>query len=124
MMNFSDAEADFLAEAKLARLSTVDPDGYPHVVPVGFHIDHAGGVIDVGGRQLEATQKFRNVASAGGSAAKVGIVIDDVLPPWQPRCVMVRGLAQIVDRDGSPVIRITPEKIASWGLEEDSSPDS
>ncbi len=118
---FSDAEADFLAEAKLARLATVDPDGYPHVVPVGFHIDHARGVIDIGGRELEATQKFRNVASAGGSAAKVGIVIDDVLPPWRPRCVMVRGLARIVDGDVSPVIRITPEKIVSWGLEDAST---
>ncbi|MDQ3739013.1 MAG: PPOX class F420-dependent oxidoreductase [Actinomycetota bacterium] len=121
MTMFSDAEADFLAEAKLARLATVDPDGYPHVVPVGFHIDHARGVIDIGGRELEATQKFRNVASAGGSAAKVGIVIDDVLPPWRPRCVMVRGLARIVDGDVSPVIRITPEKIVSWGLEDAST---
>lgn len=121
MTTFSDAEADFLAEAKLARLATVDPDGYPHVVPVGFRIDHAQGVIDIGGRDLAVTRKFRNVAAAGGSAAKVGLVIDDVLAPWRPRCVMVRGLARIVERDGSPVIRITPEKIVSWGLEDASA---
>lgn len=122
MTSFSDAEADFMAEAKLARLATTDPDGYPHVVPVGFHVDHARGVIDIGGRDLETTQKYRNVAAAGGSQAKVGVVIDDVLPPWRPRCVMVRGLASIVAHDGSAVIRVVPEKIVSWGLE-DASPD-
>jgi pyridoxamine 5'-phosphate oxidase family protein len=93
------------------------------VVPVGFRIDHANSVIDIGGRELASTQKFRNVASAGGSAAKVGVVIDDVRPPWRPRCVMVRGLARIVEWEGSPVIRITPEKIVSWGLDDASSGD-
>jgi hypothetical protein len=36
---------------------------------------------------------------------------------------MVRGLARIVEWEGSPVIRITPEKIVSWGLDDASSGD-
>jgi len=50
----------------------------------------------------------------------VALVIDDVLPPWRPRCVMIRGTARTIPAratDGA-LIRITPEKIVSWGLDE------
>jgi hypothetical protein len=51
---------------------------------------------------------------------KVALVIDDVLPPWQPRCVMVRGEAEALDEatmaDGGrsgPIIRIHPTQVIS-----------
>jgi pyridoxamine 5'-phosphate oxidase family protein len=47
-----------------------------------------------------------------------------VLPPWQPRCVMVRGdaeaLEEAVSADGKPlgaIIRIHPRQVLSWGLD-------
>jgi pyridoxamine 5'-phosphate oxidase family protein len=54
------------------------------------------------------------------------LVVDDVLPPWQPRAVEVRGQATTLDRGGKvimegfddPIIRISPGRIVSWGLED------
>jgi hypothetical protein len=53
-------------------------------------------------------------------------VVDDVLPPWQPRAVEVRGDAAALEEGGKairegfddPIIRITPRRIVSWGLED------
>jgi pyridoxamine 5'-phosphate oxidase family protein len=53
-------------------------------------------------------------------------VVDDVLPPWQPRAVEVRGEAITLDTGGKaimerfddPIIRIMPRRIVSWGLED------
>jgi pyridoxamine 5'-phosphate oxidase family protein len=52
------------------------------------------------------------------------LVVDDVLPPWQPRAVEVRGQATTLDTGGKairegfddPIIPITPRRIVSWGL--------
>jgi pyridoxamine 5'-phosphate oxidase family protein len=56
-------------------------------------------------------------------------VIDDVLPPWQPRGVEIRGIAQTFATGGQALfgtnyavddalIRITPVQIIGWGLDE------
>jgi pyridoxamine 5'-phosphate oxidase family protein len=44
------------------------------------------------------------------------LVIDDVLPPWRPRGVEVRGQAEAVT-EPQPLIRIHPQRIISWGLD-------
>jgi len=47
---------------------------------------------------------------------RAAIVIDDVLPPWQPRGIEIRGHAEAVP--GPPaMIRIYPTRIISWGLD-------
>lgn len=122
MSAFSAAELAFLAEGgKLGRLATVDAQGQPHVVPVGWNYNPQTDTVDIGGRDLANTKKFRNVRDAG---PKVAIVIDEVLSPWRPRCVQVRGTAEALEqatdsggRPRGPIIRITPTKIVSWGLE-------
>jgi len=121
MSMFSDAELGYLTgEGRLGRLATVDEHGQPHVVPVGWSYNPDLDTIDVGGRDFAATRKFRNVRANG----KAAIVIDDVLPPWRPRCVQVRGTAEALDHatpagggQPAPMIRISPAKIVSWGLE-------
>ena len=119
MATFSDAELDYLlGERRLARLATVDPSGLPHVVPVGWSYNAELGTIDVSGRNFAASRKFRNVRAN----PKAALVVDDVLPPWRPRSVMVQGRAEAVDApDGDPgaqaLIRIFPDRILSWGLE-------
>ncbi len=120
MSMFSDAEVGYLTgEAHLGRLATVDKHGQPHVVPVGWTYNADLGTIDIGGHDLAATQKFRHVRATGRAA----IVIDDVLPPWRPRCVQVLGTAEALDEavpaGGGPptaLIRISPAKVISWGL--------
>ena len=52
----------------------------PQVNPVGFRYDPALGVIDIGGHDLTASKKFRNVA-AGSRAA---LVVDDLVLTRSP----------------------------------------
>jgi pyridoxamine 5'-phosphate oxidase family protein len=118
---FSDAELAYLSERRLGRLATVGADGVPHVVPLGWTYNARLDTIDVGGRDFAETQKFKNVARDG----KVAIVIDDVLPPWRPRFVLVQGTGEALDNataaDGSPtgpIIRIHPTRVISRGLDQ------
>ncbi len=122
MSVFRPAEIEYLASQRLGRLATVGPDGLPHVVPVSFRYNPDADSIDIGGHHFAARKKFRDVQRTGVAA----LVVDDVLPPWQPRAVEVRGAAATLDTGGKaingdfddPVIRITPRRIVSWGLEE------
>ena len=119
---FSDAEIDYLDSQRLGRLATVGTDGMPHVVPVAFRYNADADSIDIGGHDFAKRKKFRDVERTGVAA----LVVDDVLPPWQPRAVEVRGQAvtletggkAIMERFDDPIIRITPRRIVSWGLED------
>lgn len=112
MTVFTKPELDYLlSERRLARVATVGPDGTPHVTPVGWRLDPDDEVVEVSGREFASTKKFRDVAATGTAA----IVIDDVLPPWQPRGVTIRGRAEAVPGD-NPHIRIHPDRVVSWGL--------
>ena len=120
MSVFSDKELDYLAGKRLGRMATIDANGLPHVVPLGWSYNPALDTIDVGGRDFARTKKFRNVRAN----SKVALVIDDVLPPWRPRCVMVRGQAEALEEatsaDGEqlgPIVRIHPGQVISWGLD-------
>lgn len=109
---FTDDELDYLlSERRLARVATVGPDGTPHVTPVGWAYNAGAGVIEVSGRDFAATKKFRDVARNGRAA----VVIDDVLPPWQPRGIEIRGKAEAVT-EPTPMIRIHPTRIIAWGI--------
>lgn len=114
--NFTDAELDYLrgADRRLARLATIGGDGMLHVAPVGYRHDPTHDTIDIGGHSLERTKKFRDIDKDG----RVAVVIDDVLPPWKPRGVEVRGRAELI-RGPEPLIRIHPQRIVSWGIESD-----
>jgi pyridoxamine 5'-phosphate oxidase family protein len=112
---FTKAELRYLAGGRqLGRLATVGADGTPHVVPVAWIYNAARDTIDIGGAELERTKKFRDVARTGRAA----IVIDDLesTDPWHPRAVEVRGQAEAIAMP-TPLIRIHPERIVSWGLE-------
>lgn len=116
---FSEAELAYLRDGgapRLARIATVGEDGTPHVVPVGFSYDPEHGTIDVRGRDLKRSKKYRDVARAGRAA----LVVDDLasVDPWRPRGIEVRGHAETIDAE-PPLIRIHPERIVPWGLEPD-----
>ena len=109
---FSDAELRYLqSERLLGRVATVGKDGTPHVAPVGWSYNADEDTIDIGGRNFAASKKYRDVRRSG----KAAIVIDDVLPPWRPRGIEVRGRADAVE-EPSALIRIHPDRIISWGL--------
>ena len=114
MSVFTEAELRYLAGGRqLGRLATVGADGTPHVVPVGWIYNAARDAIEIGGIELERSKKFRDIASTGRAA----IVIDDLqsTDPWRPRGIEIRGRAEAIPLP-TPLIRIHPERIVSWGL--------
>ena|ERR1022692_2432870 len=84
-MVFTDGELAYLRSQRLGRLATLAGDGTLQNNPVGFSVDEATGVIDIGGRDLGNTRKFRNVAANG----QVAFVVDDIasVDPWIVRCL-------------------------------------
>ena len=116
MSVFRTSEIEYLAGGRqLGRIATVGADGTPHVVPVAFIYNAVRDTIDIGGYELEATKKFRDVARTGRAA----IVIDDLAStdPWHPRGIEVRGRGEAIALP-TPLLRIHPERIVSWGLEQ------
>ncbi len=71
------------------------------------------------------TKKLRDVQRTG----RASIVIDDVLPPWQPRMIEVRGSAAVIPSGGKAfgerfedtIVRIHPTRIISFGTESGES---
>lgn len=123
-MIFSQPEIDYLTSQRMARLATQQPNGTLQVNPVVFWYNAELETIDIGGRAMADTQKFRNVADNGRAA----IVIDDVLSlrPWRVRGIEVRGPAQALLDQEIPddkafltpeLIRIRPARIFTWGID-------
>ena len=115
MAVFTDAELEYLAGQRLARIATASPQGEPEVSPVGFRVDTRG--IETGGLDITKTVRYRNIRATG----RASMVIDDLasVDPWTPRGVKVRGAAEIVtDADGRASIRISPDTVWSWGINE------
>ena len=104
--------------SQLGRLATVGADGTPHVVPVAWIYNAARDTLDVTGYELERTKKFRDIARSGRAA----LVVDDLAgtDPWHPRGVEVRGRGEAIALP-TPLIRLHPERIVSWGLERSRS---
>lgn len=124
MSNFTAKEIAYLQGQRLGRLATVSANGEPHVVPNSFRHNAELDTIDIGGLNTANTKKYRDAAKQGRAA----LVIDDVLPPWQPRGIEIRGQAEVVPTGGQvfgnnfapEIIRIYPTRIISWGLEGDA----
>jgi pyridoxamine 5'-phosphate oxidase family protein len=112
---FTDAELAYLRDVHpIGRLATVGRDGMPHVMPLGmYRVDAASGTVDTLGRDLQTTKKWRDVRFAPRAA----IVFDDVAPPFRPRGLEIRGRAEVIDGP-EPAIRIHPQRVVAWGLDE------
>ena len=108
MSAFTEKEIEYIKERRLGRLATVDAEGGPHVVPVGFNEEP--DTVDIGGHDLGATETFREAEITG----KAAFVVDDVLPPLRVRGVEIRGRAEVYSEE---LIRIFPRRIVGWGLD-------
>jgi pyridoxamine 5'-phosphate oxidase family protein len=77
---------------------------------------------------MSQTKKLRDVQRSG----RASIVIDDVLPPWQPRMIEVRGTAVVVPTGGKAlnerfedtIVRIQPTRIISFGIDSGEMPNA
>jgi pyridoxamine 5'-phosphate oxidase family protein len=121
---FTPAEIEYLKSQRLCRIATVGPDGQPHVVPVSFRYNTETDTIDIGGHfGFAKRKKWRDIQHN----PRVAVVIDDIvsLNPWKVRGIEVRGTVEVLATGGETVVpgfdpemfRITPKRIASWGLE-------
>jgi pyridoxamine 5'-phosphate oxidase family protein len=125
-MSLTQSEIDYLASQRLGRLATVQPGGTLQNSPVGYRYNAATGTIDIGGYNMAASRKFRNVADNG----RVAFVVDDIAStdPWRVRCLEIRGQAEAIDPAAdpaapaaagvdAPIIRIHPRRIISFGID-------
>jgi pyridoxamine 5'-phosphate oxidase family protein len=122
-MSFTSAELAYLATQRLGRLATVQPDGTLQVSPVGFRYNSITATIDIGGFNMAASRKFRNVAENGRAA----FVVDDIAStdPWRVRCLEIRGDAEAITNPADteavpagPIIRVHPRRVISFGIDD------
>jgi pyridoxamine 5'-phosphate oxidase family protein len=101
LMLFTPNELEFLRSQRIARVATVGPSGWPHVVPVMYTLDDNGAFeFDVDG------VKLRNLASEPRGA----MVVDAMGPK---RGLAVQGRAELIAPERA---RLTPVRKFSWGL--------
>lgn len=121
MSLLTNREIEYLRSQAHGHLATVDANGMPHVVPVAFRYNADLDTIDISGPRIGVTKKFRDVLHQKAAA----FVIDDRFPSGQPRGLEIRGIVEISPTGGqdihpgfqSEVIRIRPERVATWGVE-------
>jgi pyridoxamine 5'-phosphate oxidase family protein len=121
MSVFTDKELDYLNGQRLGRIATVGADGQPHVVPTSFRYNPDHDAIEVGGLRMSQTKKVRDVRRTG----RASIVVDDVLPPWSPRMIEIRGTAEVLSSGGKAlsdnfedtIVRITPFRVIAFGID-------
>ncbi len=128
-MTFKPHEIEFMRNAELGRLATIQSNGTPQNSPVGFTYNDELGTIDVAGYQMSKSQKYRNLAHND----KVAFVVDDITSrdPWRVRCLEIRGTAEQAevpaasgaagDQLDTAIIRITPRRIISFGIDDQES---
>jgi pyridoxamine 5'-phosphate oxidase family protein len=101
LVEFTPSELEFLRSQRIARVATVGPSGWPHVVPVMYSLDEGGAFeFDVDG------VKLRNLSSEPRAA----LVVDAMGPK---RGVAVQGRAELI---GPERARLRPDRKFSWGL--------
>jgi coenzyme F420-0:L-glutamate ligase/coenzyme F420-1:gamma-L-glutamate ligase len=131
-----------LKNARVARLATVDEKSQPHVVPICFV--YARGVfytaVDRKPKRVPAEKlaRLRHIKKA----PEVALLVDEYQEDWgRLWYILVRGKARLIPLsarkeraaavrqlrakyaqyaagmlpDDAPIIRITPERIISWG---------
>src|ERR1051326_6920490 len=99
MGRFTEKEIEYLQSQRLGRLATVNEKGDLHVVPVGFRYNPEHDTIDIGGHTIVTSRKYREALRHG----RVAFVVDDVLPPWKPRFVEVRGTVEAASEGGKAI---------------------
>ena len=122
---FTEKEVAYLKSQMLARLATVSETGQPDAVAVGFEFD--GRHFYIGGYDLPATRKYKNIAAGH---TRVALVIDDLVSvnPWSPRGIRIYGTAEIVEHKGrmgpGKYLRITPSVSWSGNIEVSASKEN
>jgi PPOX class probable F420-dependent enzyme len=131
-----------LGETRVARLATLDAEHAPHIVPVCFVYNGKVfySAVDRKPKRVAAGRlaRLRHIRAW----PQIALIIDEYHEDWEQLWyVLVRGKAKLIPKsahqeraqairqlrakypqyavamlpDDSPVIRITPERVTSWG---------
>ena len=139
-VKISEEVRDFMEAQRVGRLATADAEGAPHVVPVCYAFDGhlIYSALDLKPKRVpwRRLKRVRNIEVN----PSVALVIDRYSEDWsQLAYVLIRGVADIVETgeeqgrgvsllrarypqydallaEGRPVLRITPDRVVSWGL--------
>jgi general stress protein 26 len=65
---FTDTVREFLQKPLIARMSTIDPEGYPHTVPVWFMLDGE----DIAVISVSSTRKVGHIRANPKGAVTIG----------------------------------------------------
>ncbi len=105
-----DAVRAFVAERHLATLTTMRPDGSPHVVAVGFTWDDDAGIARV--ITFAPSKKARNVATSPGSRAAVcqvdggrWLTMEGTATVTDGAEAVAEGVARYAERYSQPKVR-------------------
>jgi pyridoxamine 5'-phosphate oxidase family protein len=106
MAIFTDGEIRYMAEQRLGRLATITKNGDPHVVPVNYMYNPEFECIDIIGREMTKSLKYKNVVGF----PRASFVVDDVvsLMPYVTRLLHIRGPAEIVLRKEDDPVPMSP----------------
>ncbi len=139
LYGLTEAQALWLAQARVAHLATADAAGAPHVVPVCY-IYHGGALYSVLDQKPKRTaltrlRRVRNILAN----AQVSLVVDHYEEDWgRLGYLLVLGRAELLqegeerarsvgllrekyyqyrnmDVEGNPVIKIVPHRVSAWG---------
>ncbi len=109
-----------VAQARVARLATVRPDGRPHVVPITFALagDAVVTAIDHKPKTTTSLQRLRNVAARPAASVLVDHYDDDWSGLWWVRG---DGDARILS-EGAERERAVARLVEKYGAYRDSPP--
>jgi PPOX class probable F420-dependent enzyme len=135
---FTAAQQSFIERQRVARLATTGPDGRPHVVPICFALldGRLYSVVDDKPKRSARLRRLRNVAAD----PRATLLFDRYDGDWSRLAwVMVYAAADLaagaeasaaidalkarypqyatLAAEGRAVLRFTPERVLSWGLE-------
>ena len=139
MPPLTESQSRFLADARVGRLATADPEGQPQVIPVCFAFNGEAIYIVLDQKpksvELSRLRRVRNILANPQAA----LVIDHYEEDWaQLRYVLVSCSAEMLsgdedeaaaavsllrnkylqyrgmDLDGNPVVKLIPKRFAAW----------
>lgn len=85
-----------VTEARVARLTTVQPDGAPHVVPVTFALLDDDRLVTAVDAKPKTTQRLQRLANVEAEP-RVGLLVDHYDEDWQQLWwVRLDGVARVV----------------------------
>ena len=129
-----------LDAARVARLATLDASQGPHLIPICFAYDGAVFYSAIDRKPKRVTPKRLARLKNIKKTPKVALLVDEYNEDWTRLWyVLVRGKAELVSKlaerkqaleclkakypqytagmlvDDAPIIRITPQRITTWG---------